>query len=415
MTASGPARADAASSDPAEIVRQRIASFREARSVRLSFVSLSYEVAAAPPGYQRPFGCSYDIRKNISEVVDLLLHTQISAGYPQGFEKSIPETRFGVIFWPDTPEEFYVAFTNPWTNLDEVFGFAKSSADPTAVTPISANWTLRDKLLTWARSRGHLRVESKPFCKNMEMIWDSKVAKLLTKAHSAAGAYGNLGLEYETRGELVQAEAADKKLLQINETYGNRQGMAVDYAHLGMVYQTRADLVQAEAMDKKALEIYEALGNKEGMANAYGNLGMVYQSRADLAQAEAMYKKVLEIDEALGNKAGMANAYGHLGNVSQSRQDLVQAEVMYQRALEIHEAVGRRIGMAADYANLGNVSLIRRDLVLAEAAYKKALPLFQEVGVPADVQKMQQQLAALAVSRADFQLKSDSGSPLHPQ
>ena len=413
MTASGPARSDATSSDPAEMVRERIASLREARSVRLSFVSQSYEVVAAPPGYQRPFGCSYDVSRNISEVVDLLLHAQISAGYPQGLEKLIPETRFGVIFWPDTPEEFYVAFSNPWVNLDGVLGFAKGPADPSAVTPISANWTLRDQLLTWARKHGQLRVESKQFCENME-IRDAKVAKLLTRAHSAAGAYGDLGMVDKTREELVQAEAADKKVLQINETYGNKEGMATDYDHLGRVYQILGDLVQAEAMDKKALEINEALGNKEGMANAYGNLGRVYETRGDLVQAEAMDKKVLEIDEALGTKAGMANDYGNLGRVYQTRGDLGQAEAMYQRALELHEAVGRKVGMAADYANLGNVSQTRRDLEKAEAAYKKAIALFQEVGVAADVLKMEEQLAALAVPRVDVEPKSESGSALHP-
>jgi tetratricopeptide (TPR) repeat protein len=376
VTASGPARTDSAPSDPAEIVRERIASFRDARSARLSFVSLTFEVAAAPSGYQRPFGCSYDVSRNISEVVDLLLQAQISAGYPQGFEKSIPETRFGIIFWPDTPEEFYVAFTNPWINLDGVFGFAKSAADPTAITPISANWTLRDKLLTWARNHGQLRGESEQlFCKNMEMIGDSKVSKLLTRAHSVAGAYGDLG----------------------------------------MVDKTLAELVQAEAMGKEALEINEALGNKEGMAKAYGNLGRVYQNSGDLVQAEAMYKKVLEIEEALDNKAGMANAYGNLGNVMQTRRDLLQAEAMYQRALELHEAVGRRVGMAADYANLGNVSQINRDLEKAVVAYKKAIVLFQDVGVAADVQELQRQLAALSIPRADAQSNSESGSGLHPQ
>ena len=91
----------------------------------------------------------------------------------------------------------------------------------------------------------------------------------------------------------MQAEAMYRKALELNEALGRKEGIAGAYGNLGIVYQSRGDLTQAEAMHRKALELDEVLGKKEGMADDYGNLGIVYQSRGDLTQAEAMYRKAL--------------------------------------------------------------------------------------------------------------------------
>ncbi len=54
--------------------------------------------------------------------------------------------------------------------------------------------------------------------------------------------------------------------------------MAIAYSNLGILYQTRSDLDQAEAMCNKALALDEELGRKEGMARDYGNLGILYRN-----------------------------------------------------------------------------------------------------------------------------------------
>jgi Flp pilus assembly protein TadD len=66
-----------------------------------------------------------------------------------------------------------------------------------------------------------------------------------------------------------------RKSLAINEELGRKEGMAANYGNLGVSYQTRGDLDQAEAMLRKALAIEEELGHKAGMASQYGNLGLI--------------------------------------------------------------------------------------------------------------------------------------------
>lgn len=70
-----------------------------------------------------------------------------------------------------------------------------------------------------------------------------------------------------------------EKALEIYEALGLKENLASIYGNLGLVFKTRGDLVQAETMFKKALAIAEPLGFKEVMPNMYGNLGLVYKTR----------------------------------------------------------------------------------------------------------------------------------------
>ncbi|MFO0971979.1 MAG: tetratricopeptide repeat protein [Phycisphaerae bacterium] len=196
-----------------------------------------------------------------------------------------------------------------------------------------------------------------------------------------AAVFGNLGLIYQTRGDLDQAEAMLRKSLAINEKLGRLEGMAAAYGNLGLIYQTRGDLDQAEAMHRKALEINEKLGRLEGMASQYGNLGVIYRTRGDLDQAEEMYKKSLAISEKLGLLKLTANQYGNLGVIYQTRGELDQAESMHRKSLEIEEKLGRLEGMAIQYGNLGLIYRTRGDLDQAEEMYKKSLAISEKLGL----------------------------------
>ena len=79
---------------------------------------------------------------------------------------------------------------------------------------------------------------------------------------------GNLGVIYQTRGELDRAEEMLKKSLAINEKLGRQEGMASQYGNLGLIYRTRGELDRAEEMLKKSLAIFEKVGRREGVASA---------------------------------------------------------------------------------------------------------------------------------------------------
>ena len=93
------------------------------------------------------------------------------------------------------------------------------------------------------------------------------------------------------RDDPAEAESSLLVHLALYECLGRSEGMAAAFNNLGVVYQTLGDLGPAEAMYQEALKLEEELDCKEGMAAVCENLGQVYQARGDRAQAEAMYKR----------------------------------------------------------------------------------------------------------------------------
>lgn len=82
----------------------------------------------------------------------------------------------------------------------------------------------------------------------------------------------------------------------------DRLGEAVALGNLGIVYQTRGELDRAIEFYEKALAINQELGRKQGMATDYGNLGNVYYSRGDLSHAIDYWKQSLALFTQLGAK-----------------------------------------------------------------------------------------------------------------
>ena len=161
-----------------------------------------------------------------------------------------------------------------------------------------------------------------------------KFAELVVETTNLRVLY--LGYEFFDRtGDLDSAFSVLEKWLNLSGSEENSAVTASAYSNLGILYQTRGELERAEEMYRKALAIEEALGRKEGMASDYGNLGILYWDRGELDRAEEMYRKSLAINEALGRKEGMASDYGNLGNLYRDRGELERAEEMYRKSLQL--------------------------------------------------------------------------------
>ena len=72
--------------------------------------------------------------------------------------------------------------------------------------------------------------------------------------------YGNLGMIYDTRGELDRAEEMYQKALAINEKLGRQEGIAIQYANLGLVADARGELDRAREQWTKARDLYAKIG-----------------------------------------------------------------------------------------------------------------------------------------------------------
>ena len=104
-------------------------------------------------------------------------------------------------------------------------------------------------------------------------------------------------------------------------------------------------LTRRKYLHRKLLEIKEAGGRREGLADNYRNLGNFYFTEGTFHRAEEMYRKSLEIGEARGNKKAMADAYIKLGYLYQTRGNLDRAAEMYLKSIELFRKIRRVIQM----------------------------------------------------------------------
>jgi tetratricopeptide (TPR) repeat protein len=92
--------------------------------------------------------------------------------------------------------------------------------------------------------------------------------------------------------------------------------MASDYSNLGIVYETKGDLDKAIEYYQKALGIYQAQSSKAGLAIQYGNLGMVYKTQGDLDKAAEFWQKSLALFTEVGAKLQIVQVQALLDSIS---------------------------------------------------------------------------------------------------
>ena len=87
--------------------------------------------------------------------------------------------------------------------------------------------------------------------------------------------------------------------------------------NLGLIYQTRGELDKAEEMYKKSLEISEPAGMMELTANQYGNLGLIYEKRGDKAKAREYWEKALVLYKKIGMPHMVEQVEGFIDGLSE--------------------------------------------------------------------------------------------------
>jgi hypothetical protein len=153
-----------------EALRHRLESLRGAGGVTLSFTPRNSAYVVHHSEMALRLGdCTYDVAKDMSGLIDILLGANIRVGYPAGWEKYKPEARFGVYF--DVNSEYGVDlwFSNP-LSFDPlgsvVVGQSHDRGEVTAFR-ITAAGTLRDALWDWARANGYPRESNAATCRLM--------------------------------------------------------------------------------------------------------------------------------------------------------------------------------------------------------------------------------------------------------
>ena len=183
-----------------------------------------------------------------------------------------------------------------------------------------------------------------------------RLAELENGAHSLLERYPDSGFAWKMLSAALQMQGKDS-LRAMQKTTELLPDDAEMHNNLGLAFQERGRLDEAEASYRRALQI------KSDFTDAHINLGNIYSDLGRLDKAQASYRRALQI------KPNFASAHYNLGNTLMKLGQPKEAEASYRRALQIKpDFVNVHINLANILGGLGRLGE-------SEASYRRALQI----------------------------------------
>ncbi len=225
-----------------------------------------------------------------------------------------------------------------------------------------------------------------------EAGWLSRQARLLDEAFRAAAGIS----------DFRAALAACEELLALQETRGQREGVAVALGNLGTCHRSLGAHGKALECHERVLRMREEVGDRAGMARALANMGNVHGSIGNHAKALECFEGALRLNEALGNRAAMAGSLTGMGNVHAALRDYTKALDCQARALGLLEGEQDRARIATIHWNMGSIHRDLGDPEMALEHFGRALEVYTELGNRVEEAQALLRIAALHRSLYDY-------------
>jgi len=233
-----------------------------------------------------------------------------------------------------------------------------------------------------------------------------------------------LAQAFHYKGENLQAKSLYpdalefyEKALTINQSNGNKYGMATNLNSIADVWSIKSDNAKAQEYFEKALSLFEEINNQEGIAKAYNGFGNINLGNNNKKALE-YYQKALSIFEQLGNKSSVAANHGNIGSVYRNLPDSACARLgiapanKYPKALEYLNkalAINKEIGsLQQEKDNWDGISKTYEkmgDFAKAHDAYKKYIVLRDSIGSEEVKNKITQKEMQYAFEKKETALK----------
>ncbi len=218
---------------------------------------------------------------------------------------------------------------------------------------------------------------------------------------SLADAYNNLGIVCAQQARYNQALEYWQKALNIDESLGDKTGIASRTGNIGNIYWYTKDYEKALKYFNRAYALSVELNNIELQAKWLGNMGNViryqfenqenseqrYQSLilADqkYLQAQALYHKINKTDgyaRMLGSRSNIMVDLCNLKKAGLKKDSLLKiAFDLTQEALQIQISQNNAFEAAIQEGNLGLIYQKQGRLEAAKLHYKKVIDIFSEL------------------------------------
>ena len=247
------------------------------------------------------------------------------------------------------------------------------------------------------------------------------LARQALPADLSAHLHNDLGVAYQSTGELDKALASFRESWEQYEHDKNKLGAAIALGNLGTVHTQRrewADAVQcfersllvfdnlkidnlavaklrvdmgdalvATGKPRAACEQYEAAlarqtaeGDKHGQAVTLHALGAALRARSRWEDGIVAFERSIALFEELGDTHNLAATLNRLGELQYERHDYENAIETFGRDLKLSEGLRNQRAIAQAVNNLGLSQLGMKNYEQAAAQFRRAIPLWEKMG-----------------------------------
>jgi eukaryotic-like serine/threonine-protein kinase len=209
---------------------------------------------------------------------------------------------------------------------------------------------------------------------------------------------------------LAQTDAPEAiRLYQQAQTFyrkvGSESGVATVVNNLGLVYETEGDLANAEKMHRQALASFRLLENKKNEAEVTGNVADERMEQGDLPGALSLYKDQMELEDQLqladSRNTGPSALPGYnIALIHQMQGDLAGAKQGFEQSLAAWQKGSVQYFSAYAMWSLGSLLLQEADFPGSRKMYEQALALRTSAGEKLTIAETQLALADLSLEES---------------
>ncbi|MDP3462737.1 MAG: tetratricopeptide repeat protein, partial [Bacteroidales bacterium] len=193
-----------------------------------------------------------------------------------------------------------------------------------------------------------------------------------------AASYNNLGMVYDSQGNLKEAYENYLHALEFYEKTGEEKNEAIVLNNLGLINQGLGEMHKSIDFLKKAIEINQELGQNIHLCMSYSNLGISYKELNMCNEALAALDSSLKLAFDNNLYKDQARAYLNIANIFMKMSEFDKAEESYLKSLKLCQENEIQYGIMLNYYALGSLYYTTKHFLKAEEMLNRALEIANE-------------------------------------
>jgi signal transduction histidine kinase/Tfp pilus assembly protein PilF len=169
-----------------------------------------------------------------------------------------------------------------------------------------------------------------------------------------------------------EANAINKKSLQIAEELDNKEQIIILLNNIGQVYYKQAKYDKAIEYFQLNLKMEQSHGKEEDLSFVFNNLGMVYMAWEQFEKAIPYFEQALQIDKKFNNEERLTIRLNNLGTAYRSLEQYEKALEFLLESLTIEKKMNRLEKVSIRLSNIAMIYASQKEFAQAlEYLYEK--------------------------------------------